>query len=394
MIKAAWLAPYPIGQLRLARFSRPLETFGTGTWLVNLANELKNHDDIDLHIICENAKLKADQDFCEDKIKFHLIKNSIPLINKGYPSKLPIPEISGYYLTIRKIVRLLKSINPDIVHAHGTENSYALAAVKSGFPNIISIQGVVSEIVKYDSSLRMRLKARLEASAIKQGGNFMLRTNLDNEIVQKLNNGANRFIVHECINPVFFNTEWEYQNSRNLLYVGSLHAYKGLGVLLDAVKIIKTTYNDINLTVIGNGNIDKYKKICLDNGISGNVKFLGYQIPEIVAELHQNSQVLVCPSFIENSPNVIAEAMVSGLPIIASHVGGIPSMITDNISGLLVDPGNSDALAKKISYLLHNSEVGRKLSYNAKRIAREKHLPLNVARETISIYKKIIGSNN
>lgn len=394
-MKVAWLAPYPLGNLKQVVFSRPVVKYGTGTWLKNLAEELIRKENIDLHIICEAGNIKESQFFVEDDIKYHLIKNTVPFLNKGFPYYLPIQELSYYLPNYLRIKKVIDTIIPDIVHAHGTENSYALSALRSGYPAIISIQGVFKEIMKFNKpGFRNSLKTLLEARSIRKGHHFICRTNLDTSFVKSLNSDARIHIIHEAMNPVFFRKKWEIKNENTLLYIGSLHERKGIMVLLKAMQHLKREIKDIHLVVIGRGNDDyvtKLKNYCLSNDLKENVLFMGYQNAETISDYHLKSQILVCPSFIENSPNCIAEAMVSGLPVVASNVGGIPSMITDGQTGYLFESKNIIGLANNIRFLLSSPSTREQISKNASVIARERHLPKNVAVKTMDVYREILN---
>jgi len=393
-MKVAWLAPYPLGNLKQVIFSRPVVKYGTGTWLKNLAEELKRNENIDLHVICEAGNIKESQFFVENGINYHLIKNTVPFLNKGFPYYFPIQELSYYLPNYFRIKKILDTIIPDIVHAHGTENSYALSALRSGYPAIISIQGVFKEIMKFNKpGFRNSLKTLLEAKSIRKGHHFICRTNLDTSFVKSLNSDARIHIIHEAMNPVFFRKKWEIKNENTLLYIGSLHERKGIMVLLKAIQHLKREIKDIHLFVIGRGNDDyvtRLKNYCLSNDLKENVLFMGYQNAETISDYHLKSQVLVCPSFIENSPNCVAEAMVTGLPVIAANVGGIPSMITDGGTGFLVESNNVIALADKIYFLLSNLSAREKISKNSRVIARERHWPKNVADKTIDVYREVL----
>lgn len=393
-MKVAWLAPYPLGNLKQVVFSRPVVKYGTGTWLKNLAEELIRKENIDLHIICEAGNIKESQFFVEDDIKYHLIKNTVPFLNKGFPYYLPIQELSYYLPNYLRIKKVIDTIIPDIVHAHGTENSYALSALRSGYPAIISIQGVFKEIMKFNKpGFRNSLKTLLEARSIRKGHHFICRTNLDTSFVKSLNSDARIHIIHEAMNPIFFDKNWVPKIENSILYVGSLSERKGIMVLLKAIIQLKIKLNNIRAFLIGTGNADYIKELksfCIYYNIIDNVYFLGYQNADTISEYHLKSQILVCPSFIENSPNCVAEAMVTGLPVIASNVGGIPSMITDGETGYLVDPNNVNAFADKIYFLLSDLSARGKISKNSRVIARERHWPKNVADKTMNIYRKVL----
>ncbi|HOU01722.1 MAG TPA: glycosyltransferase family 4 protein [Bacteroidales bacterium] len=394
-IKVAWLAPFPIGTLEKVVFSRRGAFHSTGTWLKILAEELAKRNEIELNIICEAGNIEASQSFTEGNLRYHLIKNTVPFLRRGYPHYFPVNEIFNYLPNSIRIEKILDKIKPDIVHAHGTENSYAIAAIRSNYPSVISIQGVLQEIIKYEPKpkIRDRHKINLEYRAIRKGQNFICRTNLDTSFVRNLNPSSEIYNVYEAINPVFFEKNWTVQDTRSILFVGSLRERKGIMVLLNSVLYLKQEFEDIHLYVIGTGNSDYLKKLvdfCEKNRLRNDVTFLGYQLPEVISDYHLKAQVLVCPSFIENSPNCVAEAMVTGLPVIASNIGGIPSMIINGETGYLVEAANSQILADRIKYLLSSSTERIRISNNAKSVARVKHLPQNVADNTISVYRSIL----
>ena len=83
--------------------------------------------------------------------------------------------------------------------------------------------------------------------------------------------------------------------------------------------------------------------------------------------------------------------MVSGLPVIASNVGGIPSMIENGATGLLVEPRNHRQLAEAVIALLHNEAERKRLASMAKEVAFERHLPSKVAEKTLSVYDDIVA---
>src|SRR5260221_9764076 len=115
---------------------------------------------------------------------------------------------------------------------------------------------------------------------------------------------------------------------------------------------------------VGRGSADSQKSLhdlCARERIPDSVQFLCFQPENEIAKLHRQSQVFVLPSENENSPNTLAEAMVSGMPVIATRAGGIPSMVNDGQTGLLVPWGAPQVLADKIEWLLAHPEERERL---------------------------------
>jgi glycosyltransferase involved in cell wall biosynthesis len=193
------------------------------------------------------------------------------------------------------------------------------------------------------------------------------------------------------MNPVYFQNEWHIRDVDRLLYVGSLEARKGLDVLLEALKLVVQAKPKTTLTVIGGGDQTPYRQLCERLLITGNVQFLGFQSAEQIAQHHLESQMFVLPSGNENSPNTLAEAMVSGLPVIATAVGGIPSMVQHGQSGWLVPPRNPAELANAILQLLNDPKLRASLGEAARQRARDRHLPGHVAAQTAQAYQEILN---
>src|SRR5205807_2610371 len=145
---------------------------------------------------------------------------------------------------------------------------------------------------------------------------FTCRTNFDSGFVRSQNANARIFTIHEAMSPVFFENTWEKDDSDTLLYVGSLEKRKGIADLLQSLTLVKKVRPRCSLKVVGRGNPEYTKSLqefCEREGISNDVQFLGFQRADQIAKLHLQAQVFVLPSENENSPNALAEAMVSGM---------------------------------------------------------------------------------
>ena len=103
------------------------------------------------------------------------------------------------------------------------------------------------------------------------------------------------------------------------------------------------------------------------------------------------SSLFVHPSHIENSPNSVCEAMLLGMPIIATYTGGTSSLIENNKEGLLVQDGDSYSLAGSILELAGNRELAENLGANAKKRSFARHDPLKISENVIKIYYEILS---
>lgn len=153
--------------------------------------------------------------------------------------------------------------------------------------------------------------------------------------------------------------------------VGRLTPVKGIPYLLEAARILLRQGANVKVLVVGDGSIRQdLMTQTHELGITENVVFLGHR--EDTVELMQSMDIFVLPSLSEGIPMALLEAMMSSLPVIASRVGGIPEVIEDNISGLLVNPEDPEHLAKMCRRVMEDHELADLLGRAAReRVAKE-----------------------
>ncbi len=147
-------------------------------------------------------------------------------------------------------------------------------------------------------------------------------------------------IVHCGVEPARYVETRRGDGPVRALFIGRLAAVKGVPVLLEAMADVP----EVSLTLIGDGP----ERVALEAkaaAIGDRVEFLGYRSQTEVADALAEVDLLVLPSFAEGVPVVLMEAMAAGLPVVCSHVAGIPELVEDDVSGILVPPGDTEALA-------------------------------------------------
>jgi glycosyltransferase involved in cell wall biosynthesis len=141
---------------------------------------------------------------------------------------------------------------------------------------------------------------------------------------------------------------------RRLLTAGLLgeNGAKGVDYLLDAVALLARQRNGFRLDVVGDGALrPAYEAQARRLGVEGLVEFHGFRPKPELAERMRVSDLFVLASRFENNPCVVLEAMASGLPVVATRVGGLPELV-DERSGLLAEPGNPESIARRIGEAL------------------------------------------
>jgi glycosyltransferase involved in cell wall biosynthesis len=128
-----------------------------------------------------------------------------------------------------------------------------------------------------------------------------------------------------------------------LLFVGSLISRKGLHDLIDA--LADKSLSKIRLIVVGDGpDRQELEQRSIDRGINMRTEWKGLQSPREVARLMRSADIVCLPSYMEGRPNVVNEAMASGVPVVATRIGGIPDMVAEGETAYLFDPGDVKGL--------------------------------------------------
>jgi glycosyltransferase involved in cell wall biosynthesis len=157
-----------------------------------------------------------------------------------------------------------------------------------------------------------------------------------------------------------------------VLTVGRLAPMKGFAVLLDAVGRLVGQGRDVRLSIVGDGpDAPALEARARALGIADRVVFrraLG--APEVAGELRQ-ADAFCLPSFAEGVPVVLMEAMAAGLPVVATRVMGVPELVRDGESGLLVAPGRDEPLAQALATLAADPQRRREMGHAGRRIVSE-----------------------
>jgi glycosyltransferase involved in cell wall biosynthesis len=318
------------------------------------------------------------------------------------PYRGGILHLAGLFNTrINSLKRFIKCYEQeiDVIHVHGTEHQFASSLLRSHkrIPFIISVQGIIT---LYKKEMKRKLSpvylfwsisSFYEKNEIRNSENFFCRTHWDQGFVKNLNHRAQINIGWEIIRAEFFNYEHAFEG-RDILFMGGKNFLKALDICLQTFDRITGRLN-IAIHIVGGcewKQIDEItKKYGLGNIHSQNVKLHGRMDAEEICALYKHCFCLYHPSLIDNSPNSVCEAQVAGLPVIATDVGGVSSLIVDGETGLLVNKNDVSQHEATLLDLFRKHDFQRSLSSNALRMARKRHDKDVIVGQTISTYKKL-----
>ena len=167
------------------------------------------------------------------------------------------------------------------------------------------------------------------------------------------------------------------KRGRIILTVGRWAAserYKGLDELIRAIPQLVSSVPDLHLVAVGGGDdLARLKRLAIDLRIAGRVHFLGNLSNEEVAACYAHADLFALPSAGEGFGLVFLEAMAFSKPLVGAAIGGTTDVVEDGINGLLVPPGNADALMQALRRLLCDESLRRELGRRGEEIVRQKY---------------------
>lgn len=256
------------------------------------------------------------------------------------------------------------------IHAHYATHPSTMALIVSSLSNITFSFTVHAHDIQVDRSL-LRWKLR-ETRFVRSISDYNKR------FLEKLYPAEARgkiFVVHVGIDPEKYEANARIQRTASgvprLLCVAAHKPYKGLPVLIEACRILKNEGVAFQCDVLGDGPMrTELERMIATAGLEQQFHLLGARPEHVVAEMMREASIFVLPSIIaadgqmEGIPVALMEAMASARAVVTTSISGIPELVEDGVSGLLVPPGDAAALARALRELLENparaNEMGRR----------------------------------
>lgn len=379
------------------------QSYFGGGWLTGISNEIINDPTIEFAVCMPSTNISILEKGTLDNLIYYF-----------YPEKNAnkyLPDTEAYF------GKIINDFQPDVIHVFGTEfpRTYALMNVAPKEKTIISITGMVSIIsLHYMSGLPCKYsrkhyikrilskflpyvvisqgqddfkrRGKYEVMAIQKAKHIIGRTTWDKACVKHINTKVKYHFCNEILHDTFYESEkWEFDKCIPYSIFVSQAGYpiKGFHKLLLALPYIKQRFPQVKIYVAGQDMINRKSKIrqsalYLFNeysdyihdtikrlNIIDNVNFIGILNEMQVVKALTKANVFVLPSCIENSPNSLGEAMLLGVPIVTSCVGGVQDMLQDKIDGYIYPYAEHYMLAEYICKIFDSPSKAKELSQNA-----------------------------
>lgn len=296
---------------------------------------------------------------------------------------------AGAVLAVRKVIR---GIAPDIVHGQGTERECALAAVFSGYPSVLTLHGNMRVHAKRGENKGKpyyRLAAFLEGIALRKTDGVVSISTYTDELVKPL--AERTWLLPNATESRYFEATHKPEEPPTVLFVGALDERKNpVGFIKACAPLFEGSGWKFRLCGTGAKGSAYLAEL---EGLAAKhpwIEIAGWKSREDLLAEMENASLLVLPTFEDNCPMVVLEAMAVGLPVIASRVGGVPDLITDGETGLMFDPLNPSSMRGATERILSDAGLRSRLGEAAKREARERFHPEVIARAHLDIYRKVL----
>ena len=390
-----------------------------GGWIESLEQAIIDVSAIELGVSFHHAS--ADTKKQIGKVTYYPIKTG----KKGNFGKLiknwSCEIDSGKYL--KKLLDVIADFKPDVIQVFGTENHFAEILAHTKIPVVIHLQGIINP---YDNAFyppginslsimthlpffknhllgnslifdkkRFEKQAVRELSYFKKATYLMGRTCWDNKISDLLAPQASYFHVNEILRSSFYTaTPWSTNPQGRLKIISTISntIYKGLDLILKTASILKETFEDpFEWHIVGLNENSKmarfFESIFRKKFRNCNIVFLGVFSEAGLIKSLKEADIFVHPSYIDNSPNSLCEAQMLGMPVIATNVGGVATLIDHGTTGMLVPANAPYELAHSIALLAKDRIKAAQLGKEACIAALDRHDKAKTISSLLNVYQ-------
>lgn len=399
-----------------------------GVWMDALLSDYRKNGGFEL-VVATAAKIKKTLCFENESVRFFAIPDNVPILyNENKHSNVAAWD------------DLIKNEKPDLVQVWGTEFSHGLCALKAckkhNIPSVIYMQGYLGSIARHylaqidqkDIKRNVTLRDILKHdNLITQQKRYFTATNreceeflLSGRIIcengwceQSIKAVCPDIKVYRCplsINEAFSKAQWNVESceKHSLICNASGYPLKGLHMMLHTLALLKRKYPDVKLYVPGtkmicdnsliarirkNGYTKYIEKLIIKLDLEGNIVWLGQLTHDELAKQYLKTHVFVLCSAIENHSSSLKEAMITGLPCVASAVGGVPEYLRHGENGFLYRFEEYDIAAAYIEKIFEDDDLAIRLSAAGQADMKKLHSNNNVFARMFEIYHDITEEN-
>jgi glycosyltransferase involved in cell wall biosynthesis len=302
------------------------------------------------------------------------------LVDEGIPVDIIQSHRSWDLTFIRQLSRYCKEHRIDLIHAHlpGANLYGSVVGKLLGIPVICTLHNeyIMPGSVERFSGVKMfiirSLASRLVIVAEYMRGDYLRRGKIPSRKMVLIYNGVRQEQADSSFDIAEFKRQIDFRDGDILIAnIANLRTPKGHMILMDAAAKVCGEMPQAKFLLIGEEGDGKIKAAILDKmkqyGLGDKVKLMGFR--RDVSQILKHVDIFMLSSISEGLPVSVVEGMRSGLPVIATEVGGLPEVVENGASGYLVKPGDSEKLAAKLIELCKNPSLRKTMGNKGNEIA-------------------------
>jgi len=350
----------------------------------NLLDGLRDRSDIRVEVIYGRKSPEENENRHEGSLHFIPVPyGTIPLLGMG----------GGYIARTLALLAHLRKTDPDIVHAQGTERESGLVASMSGKPSLLTLHGNFREIAR---SLKAKpfsylwLNARIERFILPRVDGVICISTYTRNLIHELN--PCNWVLPNAVNQDMFSVINTPVRGR-VVCIAAIDPRKNQIAFMKAADSLAAGDPFFHVHFWGPMIADTpySQEFITEAGLRPWVTYHGVSELDGIRQILSEADVLVLPSIEDNCPVVILEAMASGVPVVASEVGGIPDLVRQGQTGFMAPPENQAGLVAAVGQILETPALRGTLSIKSKSEALLRFKPEKIAEAHVRIYREICG---
>lgn len=286
--------------------------------------------------------------------------------------------------------RLVKQSGAALVHAH-LPSMGAVARVSTRVPVVYTEHNIASSYRRPVQLVNRATYSRNAATIAVSDAVFSSIDSYPSPSKRVIPNGVH---VDDQFNTTAVRTELGLDPDVHLIvHVGNIRPLKGHRTLIAATKYLLETRDDFLIASIGGektqGDLASVRALAVEAGVDRHIRFLGRRHDALA--FTAACEVYVNPADVEGLPVTILEALDLARPVVATSVGGVPSIVSDGVTGKLVAPGNPGAIAASLRWMLDHPKEAQQMGARGKTLVNARYGLERMVRDTEAVYDEVLG---
>jgi glycosyltransferase involved in cell wall biosynthesis len=301
--------------------------------------------------------------------------------------------------TLLRLAREIRNFRPHVLHAHDYKTNILSVLLGRWFriPVVTTLHGYVT------LSGKLQVYYRLDRWALRRMQHLVsVSPDLDEHVSALGVPLARRSVIDNAIDTETYRRRTSREESKQLLgftpnriligAVGRLEPEKGFDLLIRASADLLNQGADFDLAIVGEGSKrSALQDLISETGYVGRIRLLGHRSD--VIKVYQAMDVFVLSSLREGLPNVLLEAMAMETPVIATRVAGTPRVIENDQNGVLIEPGDSQALREALHRLLNDAGLRQKFALAGRQTTEQNYSFTRRMEKMRGVYDRVLKSD-